>query len=194
MLAADEPLSVRAGKPMLYRVADSNLRFYLAIGRSAQEWSRRGRPAPARALLRRRWASWRGRAAGPVIREALSLSASDLPWSEAIAVGGWWNRAFQPEIDLVGADRAPVAREIFYAGSVTWLDRPFDDHDFAALQRDAMAIPGFEPGRTGLAAVSRAGAASGVAPQLALCWGPRDVVAAFSGSGAGAREELRRLV
>jgi hypothetical protein len=74
-----------------------------------------------------------------VIREALSLSASDLPWPEAIAVGGWWNRAFQPEIDLVGADRAPVAREIYYAGSVRWLDRPFDDHDLAALQRDALA-------------------------------------------------------
>ena len=125
-----------------------------------------------------------------MIREALSLSAGDLPWPEAIAVGGWWNRAFQPEIDLVGADRAPVAREIYYAGSVKWLDRPFDDHDFATLQRDAIAVPGFKPGRTRLAVVSRAGAASGVTPQLALCWGPRDVVAAFSGS-AGAREELR---
>ena len=187
VLAADEPLSVRAGKPMLYRVADSNLRFYLAIGRAAQEWSRRGRPAPAKTLLRRRWASWRGRAVEPVIREALSLSAGDLPWPEAIAVGGWWNRAFQPEINLVGADRAPVAREISYAGSVKWLDLPFDDHDFAALQRDAIAVPGFEPGRTGLAAVSRAGAASGVSRQLALCWDPGDVVAAFSASGAGAR-------
>ena len=187
VLAADEPLSVRAGKPMLYRVADSNLRFYLAIGRAAQEWSRRGRPAPAKTLLRRRWASWRGRAVEPVIREALSLSAGDLPWPEAIAVGGWWNRAFQPEIDLVGADRAPVAREIYYAGSVKWLDRPFDDHDFAALQRDAIAVPGFEPGRTGLAAVSRAGVASGVSRQLALCWDPGDVVAAFSAGGAGAR-------
>ena len=99
----------------------------------------------------------------------------------------YMGRAFQPEIDLVGADRAPVAREISYAGSVKWLDRPFDDHDFAALQRDAIAVPGFEPGRTGLAAVSRAGAASGVSRQLALCWDPGDVVAAFSASGAGAR-------
>jgi len=190
VLAADEPLSVRAGKPMLYRVADSNLRFYLAIGRAAQEWSRRGRPASARTLLHRRWASWRGRAVEPVIREALSLSASDLPWPEATAVGGWWNRTFQPEIDLVGADRAPVARQIYYAGSVKWLDRPFDDHDFAALQRDVIAVPGFEPGRTRLVAVSRAGAVSGVSRQLGLCWDPRDVVAAFSVSSTGARQEL----
>lgn len=131
-------LLVRAGKPALYRVADSNLRFYLAIGRAAQDWSRRG------------------------------------------------NRAFQPEIDLVGADRAPVAREICYAGSVKWLDRPFDDDDYAALQRDAMAVPGFEPGRTGLVAVSRAGTAPGLSSQLALCWGPRDVVTAFSAGGADA--------
>jgi uncharacterized protein len=76
---------------------------------------------------------------------------------------------------------------IYYAGSVKWLDRPFDDHDFAALQRDAIAVPGFEPGRTGLVAVSRAGAVSGVSRQLALCWDPGDVVVAFSASGAGAR-------
>jgi hypothetical protein len=88
-----------------------------------------------------------------------------------------------------GADRAPVAGEIYYVGSVKWLDRPFDDHDFAALQRDAITVPGFEPGRTRLAAVSRAGATSGVALQLALCWGPRDVVTAFSTTGAEAGEE-----
>jgi pimeloyl-ACP methyl ester carboxylesterase len=38
------------------------------------------------------------------------------------------------------------------------------------LQRDAITVPGFESGRTRLAAVSRAGATSGVASQLALCW------------------------
>jgi hypothetical protein len=38
-----------------------------------------------------------------------SLAAEDLPWPAAGTVGGWWNRAFDPEIDLIGADRAPVA-------------------------------------------------------------------------------------
>jgi uncharacterized protein len=80
VLAIDEPLSVKAGKPALYRVADSNLRFYLAIGRSAHELTRRGRPASAVALIRRRRASWRGRAVEPMVREALSLAADDLPW------------------------------------------------------------------------------------------------------------------
>ena len=41
----------------------------------------------------------------------------------------YMGRASRPEVDLVGADRAAAAREIYYAGSVNWLDRPFDDHD-----------------------------------------------------------------
>jgi hypothetical protein len=186
VLAVDEPLADRAGKPRLYRVADSNLRFYLGIGRAAQDLIRRGRPAQARALLHRRWTSWRGRAVEPMIREALSLSASDLPWPEATAVGGWWNRAFDPEIDLIGADAAPVAHAIYYAGSVKWLDRPFDDHDLAALKRGATAVPGFEPGRTAIVAVSRTGVTKTVSGQLALSWGPGDVVSAFSDRGEAA--------
>jgi uncharacterized protein len=185
VLAVDEPLSARGGKPMLYRVADSNLRFYLNIGRSMQEWARRGRAGPAREILRRRWSSWRGRAVEPVIREALSLSAGELPWPEAIAVGGWWNRAFDPEVDLIGADKAPVAGRIYYAGSVKWLERPFDEHDLADLQHGAAMVPGFEIGQTGLVVVSRAGAVDDTAGHLALRWGPRDVVEAFSGHDQG---------
>src|SRR5580692_9653638 len=68
VLAIDEPLSVRATKPALYRIADTSLRFYLAIGRPVHELSRRGRAAAASTLISRRWASWRGRAVEPVIR------------------------------------------------------------------------------------------------------------------------------
>lgn len=190
VLAVDEPLSLRGGKPALYRVADTNLRFYLGIGRSAQELTRRGRSASAKGIVRRRWASWRGRAVEPVIREALSLSAAELPWPQASAVGGWWNRAFDPEIDLIGADRAPIAGQVYYAGSVKWLDRPFDESDFAALQHGAVAVPGFETGYTALVAVSRSGVSAGPRERLALCWSPQDVVAAFSdgGENAGPRE------
>jgi hypothetical protein len=180
MLAIDEPLSVKAGKPALYRVADSNLRFYLAIGRTAHELTRRGRSTSAATLIRRRWASWLGRAVEPVIRDALSLAAEDLPWPEATAVGGWWNRAFDPEIDLIGADRAPVARTLCYAGSVKWLDQPFDSRDLAALQRGAVQVPGFEHGDTALVAVSRAGFADTATAHLALRWQPSDIVSAFA--------------
>jgi hypothetical protein len=33
------------------------------------------------------------------------LAAAALPWPAAGTVGGWWNRAFDPEIDLIGAER-----------------------------------------------------------------------------------------
>lgn len=179
VLAIDEPLSVRPTRPALYRVADTNLRFYLAIGRAAHELSRRGRTAAAGALISRRWASWRGRAVEPVIREALSLAAADLPWPEATAVGGWWNRAFDPEIDLVGADRAHVAGTLWYAGSVKWLDHPFGSRDLAALQRGAPVVPGFDPGETALISVSCTGFTDSAAANLALRWRPEDVVRAF---------------
>jgi AAA+ ATPase superfamily predicted ATPase len=180
VLAVDEPLSVRPTRPALYRIADSSLRFYLAIGRSAHELSRRGRPIPAAEMIKRRWASWRGRAVEPIIQEALAFAATDLPWPAAAAVGGWWNRAFDPEIDLVGADRAPVASEIFYVGSIKWLDRPFGGPDLSALQRSAPQVPGFDPGRTALIGVSQAGFTDTTATDLTICWRPEDVVGAFA--------------
>jgi hypothetical protein len=179
-LAIDEPLSVRATKPALYRIEDTSLRFYLAIGRPAHELSRRGRAAAASTLIARRWASWRGRAVEPTIREALSLAASDLPWSEADVVGGWWNRAFDPEIDLIGADRAPVARKLWYTGSVKWVDHPFGSRDLSALQRGAPQVPGFDPGETSLIGVSSTGFTDSAAANLALRWLPDDIISAFA--------------
>ncbi|GAA1909124.1 hypothetical protein [Streptantibioticus ferralitis] len=45
VLAADEPLSIRPGKPALYRVADSNLRLYLAaLHRDHPAWLPRRAP------------------------------------------------------------------------------------------------------------------------------------------------------
>jgi uncharacterized protein len=182
VLAVDEPLSTRPGKPPLYRVADSSLRFHLAIGRTALQWTLRGRPSAAVALIQRRWLTWRGRAVEPVIRQALERGAANTPWPDEVAVGGWWNRSFDPEIDIVGADRAPVATQVYYAGSVKWLNRAFDGRDLAKLQQGAMSILGYSHGGTALVAVSAGGVESGAAEQLALCWGPREVVAAYEQS------------
>jgi hypothetical protein len=110
----------------------------------------------------------------------LSLAAADLPWPEATAVGGWWNRAFDPEIDLVGADRAPVARKLWYVGSVKWLDHPFGSRDLAALQRGAAQVPGFDPGETALISVSCTGFTDSASANLALCWLPEDIIGAFT--------------
>jgi hypothetical protein len=180
ILAADQPLSTGSGKPALYRVADSNLRLYLAILRDVHNLARRGRPDTGYALFQNRWASWRGRAVEPLIRTSLEQAAvvGALPWPEAQVVGGWWNRQFNPEIDVVGADRAPVASRVHFCGSVKWLGTPFDSHDLHQLQDGARHVPGFDAAHTGLLAVSRSGAS--LPPEtIDLVWGPGDVVAAW---------------
>lgn len=179
VLAVDQPLSTRPGKPALYRVADSNLRLYLAALRGALEQTRRGRPEAAVRLVERRWASWRGRAIEPTIRQSFEMASGDLPWPDAEVVGGWWNRQFDPEVDLVGADRAPVAGRIVFAGSIKWLNSPFGAEDLSQLRTSARQIPGAGDG-TSLAIVSL----SGVHPRLDLrdvdlVWSPDDAVAAW---------------
>jgi hypothetical protein len=176
ILSIDEPLSTSASRPALYRVADSNLRLYLGILRLVHEQARRGRPEAGFRLIERRWTAWRGRAVEPLVREALELAgvAGALPWPEVEAVGGWWNRQFDPEVDLVGADRAPVAGKLMFAGSVKWLNSPFDGHDLDALHRAVREIPGFAPATAGLVAVSLGGLASGV--EIELVWTAQDVV------------------
>ncbi len=184
VLALDEPLSTKPSRPALYRVADSNLRLYLAILRGAQEQARRGRPEAAFKLVQRRWTGWRGRAVEPLIRESLELAAiaGSLPWPDVQAVGGWWNRQFNPEIDIIGADRAPVAQTVYFAGSVKWLSSPFDARDLAELAASAAQVPGFDHGRCGLVIVSL----SGVSPQVDstkadVVWGPSEILSAWRG-------------
>lgn len=182
VLAVDEPLSTKAGRPALYRVADSNLRLYLAMLREAQEQARRGRPQAAVALVRRRWSSWRGRAVEPLIRQALELAAlaGELPWPDARVVGGWWNRQFNPEVDLVGADRGPVAGAVYFAGSIKWLASPVDGRDVADLALAASQVPGFDGARCGLMVVSHSGLAPTVDSSLVdVHWGPEEVLGAW---------------
>lgn len=183
VLAIDEPLSAQSSKPALYRVADSNLRLYLAMLRTVQEQARRGRAKAAFRVIERRWTSWRGRAVEPLIREALELAALDgvLPWAEVQKVGGWWNRQFNPEVDLVGVDRAPVAQQIFFAGSIKWLQRPFDAEDLARSLASASQVPGFQAGRSGHVVVSLTGIDADIdKTKIDVMWGPDDIVSAYT--------------
>ncbi|MEU8894569.1 DUF234 domain-containing protein [Nocardia sp. NPDC048505] len=181
VLEVEQPLSVKPGKPALYRVADSNLRLYLATLRSVQNLVRRGRSEAAYELFVRRWTSWRGKAVEPLVRDALELAAlaGALPWHQVTAVGGWWNRSFDPEIDLIGADRAPVADHLIFAGSIKWLSTPFDRHDLAELTRGIASVPGLEPQETALVVVSSADVEPSVAETVDLVWKPADVLSAW---------------
>ncbi|MEU7140979.1 ATP-binding protein [Nocardia sp. NPDC046473] len=181
VLSVDQPLSVKPGKPALYRVADSNLRLYLATLRSVQDLVRRGRGDAAYKLFDRRWTSWRGKAVEPLVRDALELSAlaGALPWKDVTTVGGWWNRTFNPEIDLIGADRSPIANRIIFAGSIKWLGTPFDRHDLAELTRALTDVPGFEPRETALVAVSLANVEPALTDTVDLVWTATDVLSAW---------------
>jgi uncharacterized protein len=82
-----------------------------------------------------------------------------------------------PEIDLVGADRRPVAGQVHFVGSVKWYEsKPFTSRDYDDLTRDATAVPGATPG-TPLVAVSRTGFADGL--PLAAQWGPDNLLHAW---------------
>jgi hypothetical protein len=180
-VAADEPLAVSPGNGgKLFRIADSYLRLYLSLLAEAHAHSRRGRPDLAFARFEQQWPSWRGRAVEPLVREGLSrATAGDgYPWPDAVEVGGWWPRNYDPEIDLVGADRGPRARRIFYTGSVKWLGSPFDRRDFAELAAGSARVPGAAPGATGLAVVSLSGTAPGV--EADLVWGPEELLRAWA--------------
>ena len=176
----DQPLATRPGNGgKLYRVADSYLRLYLGMLAAAHEEVKRDRHEQALQMIKRRWESWRGRAIEPVVREALARASTsdEFPWPESVEVGGWWPRSVDLEVDLVGADRRPVARKVFYTGSIKWLGTPFDGHDLHSLRKSAGAVPGASEDECGTVVVSRSGVADGVAADLV--WGPENILAAW---------------
>ncbi|WP_228814610.1 ATP-binding protein [Nocardia otitidiscaviarum] len=110
IVAADLPLSTKPdSKNKRYRIADSYLRFWLAFLERGIPLIERGRGDLALERIERSWTTWRGRAVEPVVRESLLRLLPDERWPGTEAVGGWWNRQNNPEIDLIGADREPVA-------------------------------------------------------------------------------------
>ncbi|MGW2817269.1 DUF234 domain-containing protein [Streptomyces sp. NPDC001415] len=78
----------------------------------------RGRGDLALERIERSWTVWRGRVGKPLIRESLQRQMPNDEWPATEAIGGWWNRENSPEIDFVGADREPVARQVHFVGSV----------------------------------------------------------------------------
>jgi uncharacterized protein len=173
-VAADLPLFTKLSKDRRYRVTDPYLRFWLTfVGPYMAEIERmRGDLTVARA--RAGWTSWRGRAVEPLVREALARILPDDKLPTAQAIGSYWTRTNSIEIDIVGADREPVARKLLFLGSIKWLEQsPFDAHDLVALQRHR-AILTDEP--LPLVAVSRSGIEG---PGLDAAYGPADLITAW---------------
>jgi len=88
------------------------------------------------ARIERSWTDWRGRAVEPLVREALARLLPAQGIQAAPVVGGYWTRSNDVEIDIVGADRGPVAKKLLFLGSVKWLETSaFDSRDRIRHQR-----------------------------------------------------------
>lgn len=153
---AATPLSTRPSRETRYTVADPHLRFWLAFLGPHLPEIERGRGDLVLERVRTGWTTWRGRAVEPLVRDALRRMSDRLPDGTA-AIGGYWTRTNEVEIDLVGADRGGVAQRITFVGSIKWQEeRAFDAHDLAALILHRSRMPGTGDD-TPLIAVSRTG-------------------------------------
>jgi uncharacterized protein len=174
VIAAELPLSTRPSKDRRYRVADPYLRFWLKLLGPAMQEIERGRGDLTLQRIRTNWSSWRGRAVEPLVREALARLLPDEDLPAAPAVGGYWTRTNDVEIDIVGADRGPIAKDLLFVGSVKWLENsPFDSHDLATLHRHRAALT---PEPVSTVAVSRSGISC---TGLHAAYGPADLLAAW---------------
>jgi uncharacterized protein len=175
-VSADRPVSLKSGNDPRYRVADSYLRFWLRFIEPSLPDIARGRPDLALTRVRESWLEFRGRAVEPIIRasvERLVLDDPDLAGTGVI--GGYWTRSTTVEVDLVGVDRWPNARQVTLTGSVKWREQsPFNRRDLADLLEQRTSVPGAAD--AALVGVSRAGFAI---DGLDRTYGPADLLAAW---------------
>jgi uncharacterized protein len=178
LVARDTPLSTRPSKDARYRLADPYLRFWLQfVGPHIGELER-GRADLTLARVRRSWGAWRGRAIEPVVRAALDRLLPDDRLRSARSISGFWTRSNDVEVDLVGADRSPVASEIAFVGSIKWLDRAsFGGDDLASLAVHRSRVPGASE-HTPMVGVSRAGFDTA---GLDVMFGAADLLEAWTG-------------
>lgn len=175
VVVKDVPLSTKPSSETRYRVADPYLRFWLKfIGPHLAEIER-GRADRVLDRIRRDWASWRGRAIEPVVREALVRLSPVTGLPAADHVGGYWTRRNVPEIDIIAGDASPIARQLAYAGTIKWLDnKPLTTADVNQLIRDLDDVPGADTSLP-IVAVSR----NGVTAPGVTALGPDDLIEAW---------------
>jgi AAA+ ATPase superfamily predicted ATPase len=146
VVAKELPLSTKKSVEARYRVHDPYLRLWLQFIRPGLADIERGRGDRVVTRIQRDWTTWRGKVIEPVIREALSRLSPVHGLPPAPVVGGFWTRSHTPEVDIVGADRGPIATTLAYVGSIKWRENsPLDQADANTLRRDAREIPGADP-------------------------------------------------
>jgi AAA+ ATPase superfamily predicted ATPase len=176
VVAALQPLSSRPPKDTRYVVADPYLRFWLRFIRARVDEIDRGRGDLVVERIRDAWETYRGRAIEPLVREALERLLPDPRLGDARCVGGYWTRANDVEVDLVGARERTTPQRVAFVGSIKWKERaPFGRQDLFALSGQRARVPGADED-TRLVAVSRSGVdAAGLDAAL----GPDDLLRAW---------------
>jgi hypothetical protein len=155
MITAEAPLSTRACKERRYHIKNTDLSFWLTFIEPGMPEIYRHRGDLVLRRIERSWTAWHSTALKSFVRESLRRM-DDLP-EQTCAIGGYWTRTNDLEIDIVGADREPIAKAITLVGSVKWLEgRPFDHHDLSELSVHRSKMPGADTS-TPLYAVSRSG-------------------------------------
>ncbi|MBB1254513.1 AAA family ATPase [Streptomyces sp. OF3] len=176
LVTAETPLSTRPSRETRYRIDDPYLRFYLSFIGPRIPTIERGRGDRVLRAIRDSWSSWRGRAVEPVLRDALWRLADDHLPDGTDVIGGYWTRTNDPEIDIVGGDRAPIAKKITVVGSIKWLEnKPFDHRDLSRLVVHRSQLPGADD-TTPLLAVARSGCIADGITHL----GPSDLIKAWA--------------
>jgi len=174
IVSAELPVSLMPSRERRYRITDPYLRFWLRFLEPHMAEIERRRGDITLGRIRSGWGAYRGRAIEPLVREALARLLPDDQLPAAPVVGGYWTRTNEVEIDLVGADRSPVATSLLFVGSIKWHDRTaFDRHDEATLMRQRAQLTG-DP--VPLVAVSRSGIDS---PAVDARYGPGDLIRAW---------------
>lgn len=160
-----------------YVVADPYLRFWLRFVGPATDTIDRGRGELVLAAVTQNWSTFRGRAIEPIVRDALQQVLPTDRFGTARYVGSYWNRTNTVEVDLVGGDTAPSARQIEFVGSVKWRDeQPFHRADTTALAAQRASVPGAGVA-TKLVGVSRGGFDADAGLDVVLS--ADDIVAAY---------------
>lgn len=173
LIVGELPLSLRPSKERRYRIVDPYLRFWLSFLEPTMHLIERRRGDLALQRIQQQWTSWRGRAVEPLVRDALARLLPDGRLPAAPAVGAYWTRSNDVEIDIVGADRAPIARRLLFVGAVKWLNTSFDDHDLAVLLRQRSRLT---DELLPVLAVSRSGV---TCEGLTASYGPGDLITAW---------------
>ena len=172
------PLSARPSRLVRYAVADPYARFWLRFLERGLELVQRGRGDLLMGRIDDAWSAYRGKAIEPIVRHALRRMLPLEHLGDASAVGSYWTRSQDLEVDLVGADEPHPPAQVRFLGSIKWWDQePFGTKELTRLLLARQRVPGADES-TRLVGVSSAGFDTDL---LDASLGPADLVAAWRG-------------